>query len=50
MYKTNIQAWQEVMRNIEQAEKHKAICQRLFGQDNLVGLSNKQRDLFYKSL
>jgi len=50
MYKTNIQAWQEVMKNIDQADKYKSICQRLFGQDNLVGLSNKQRDLFYKSI
>ena len=50
MYKTNQQAWNEVMRNINQLEKDKAMCQKLFGQDNLVGLSNEQRDLFYKSI
>jgi len=38
------------MRNINQLEKDKAMCQKLFGQDNLVGLSKEQRDLFYKSI
>jgi len=50
MYKTNQQAWDEVIANIKEAERQEAICQELFGQKNLIGLSNEQRELFWKSI
>ena len=50
MYKTNQQAWDEVMRNIKESERRTAICQEMFGQDNLIGLTNDQRDLFWESI
>jgi hypothetical protein len=50
MYQTNQQAWDEVMRNIEEAKRRTQICQEMFGQDNLIGLTNEQRDLFWGSI
>ncbi len=50
MYKTNQQAWNEVMSNIKESERRSKICQELFGQANLIGLTTEQRDLFYESI
>lgn len=50
MYKTNQQAWDEVMRGIKESERRTVICQQMFGQDNLIGLTNEQRDLFWESI
>ena len=50
MYQTNQQAWDEVTREIIESRRRTAICQQLFGQDNLIGLTNDQRDLFWKSI
>ncbi len=50
MYKTNQQAWAEVSFNIRESKRRTEICQELFGQDNLIGLTNKQRDLFWESV
>jgi hypothetical protein len=50
MYQTNQQAWAEVMRNIEESKRRTVICQEMFGQDNLIGLTNEQRDLFWGSI
>lgn len=50
MYQTNQQAWDEVMRNIKESERRTVICQEMFGQDNLIGLTNEQRDLFWESI
>ena len=50
MYKTNQQAWNEVAFNIKESERQAKICQELFGQVNLIGLTTEQRDLFYKSI
>jgi len=50
MYKTNQQAWDEVMRTIKESERRTVICQEMFGQDNLKGLTNEQRDLFWRSI
>tara|TARA_B110000259_G_scaffold105989_1_gene121579 strand:+ start:450 stop:602 length:153 start_codon:yes stop_codon:yes gene_type:complete len=50
MYQTNQQAWDEVTREIIAAQRRTAICQELFGQDNLKGLTNDQRDLFWESV
>ena len=50
MYKTNQQCWDEVTRSIIEANKRTVICQELFGQDNLKGLTNDQRDLYWSSI
>ena len=50
MYQTNQQAWDEVTREIAESKKRTKICQDLFGQDNLIGLSDEQRDLFWESI
>ena len=50
MYKTNQQVWNEVMETIKESERREAICMELFGQVNLIGLSEEQRDLFWKSI
>jgi hypothetical protein len=49
-YQTNQQAWDEVAFNIKESERQAKICQELFGQVNLIGLTTEQRDLFYKSI
>jgi hypothetical protein len=50
MYKTNQQAWDEVTRSIIEANRRTEICQELFGQENLIGLTDDQRDLFWESI
>lgn len=50
MYKTNQQAWDEVTRSIIEARERTVICQQLFGQDNLKGLTDAQRELFWESV
>lgn len=50
MYQTNQQAWDEVMQNIKESERRTVICQEMFGQDNLIGLTNEQCDLFWRSI
>ena len=50
MYKTNQQAWDEVTRSIIESNRRTEICQELFGQENLIGLTNDQRDLFWESI
>ena len=50
MYKTNQQAWDEVTRTFIEAEIRTVICQDLFGQENLKGLTDEQRELFWKSI
>ena len=50
MYQTNQQAWNEVTHNYNESKRQEKICQELFGQVNLIGLTNEQRDLFYKSI
>ena len=49
-YQTNQQAWDEVMSNIEESERRAEICKEMFGQENLIGLSDEQRELFWKSI
>ena len=44
MYKTNQQAWNEVMRGIKESERQAKICRKMFGQDNLIGLTEEQRN------
>ena len=50
MYQTNQQAWNELSLWDQESKRRTAICQELFGQDNLIGLTNDQRDLFWKSI
>ena len=50
MNKTNNQAWNEVMNSFKESERRTVICQKMFGQDNLIGLSEDQRDLFWESI
>ncbi len=49
-YQTNQQAWNEVMSNIKESKRQAKICQELFGQENLIGLTTEQKDLFYESI
>ena len=50
MYQTNQQAWDQVTNAIIEAQERTVICQQLFGQDNLIGLTDAQRDLFWESV
>lgn len=50
MYKTNQQCWDEVTRSFQESKRRTQICQEMFGQDNLIGLTNDQRDLFWRSI
>ena len=49
-YKTRQQQWDEVMQSFKDAEERTAICQEMFGRDNLKGLNNEQRDLFWEAI
>lgn len=50
MYKTNQRAWDEVTRSFIEAKRRTKICVDLFGQENLIGLSDEQRELFWNSI
>ena len=50
MYKTNQQCWDEVTRSFNVSKRRTQICQEMFGQDNLIGLTNDQRDQFWSSI
>lgn len=50
MYKTNQQCWDEVTRNVRESKRRTKICREMFGQDNLIGLTQEQRDMFWQSV
>jgi len=50
MYQTNLQAWDEVEKSFKEANRRTEICQKLFGQKNLIALTDKQRERFWKSI
>jgi hypothetical protein len=50
MYKTKQQCWNEVMQSIQESDRRTKICIDMFGQENLIGLSNEQKELFWKSI
>ncbi len=50
MYKTNNQSWNEVSSTIKESNIRTKICIEMFGQENLIGLSNEQRELFWQSV
>ena len=47
-YKTRQQQWDEVMQSFKDAEERTKVCIEMFGQENLIGLSDEQRDLFWE--
>ena len=49
-YQTNNQAWDEVSRSLDASTKRTTICIDMFGQPNLIGLSDEQRELFWESV
>jgi len=49
-YQTNQQAWDEVSREFIESKRRTKICLEMFGQENLIGLTNDQRDLFWESI
>ncbi len=50
MYKTNNQCWNEVSNSIKESNIRTKICIDMFGQENLIGLSDEQRELFWESV
>jgi hypothetical protein len=50
MYKTNQQCWNEVTQSFIESKRRTKICIEMFGQENLKGLSNEQKELFWKSI
>ena len=50
MYKTNQQAWDEVTQSVRDSKRRTKICIDLFGQENLYGLSDEQKELFWESI
>ena len=50
MYKTNNQCWNEVSNSIKESNIRTKICIEMFGQENLIGLSDEQRELFWESV
>lgn len=49
-YLTNNEAWDEVSREFDESKRRTKVCQSLFGQDNLKGLNDEQRDLFWETI
>ena len=49
-YKTNQQAWNEVSASFREDKRQTAICQKMFGQDNLYGLTEEQKQSFWKAI
>jgi predicted flavoprotein YhiN len=49
-YQTNSQAWNEVISTIKERERRAKICLEMFNQENLIGLTNEQKELFWKSI
>ena len=43
-YQTNQQAWDQVTNRTTEDKRQTAICQKMFGQDNLIGLTEQQRE------
>ena len=50
MYQTNQQAWDEVTRTYNESIRRTDICKVMFGQENLIGLTHEQRDMFWEAV
>ena len=49
-YLTKKASGDEVTKEFVESTRRTKICQSLFGQDNLIGLSDEQRDLFWETI
>lgn len=49
-YQTNNQAWNEVANSFKESERKTAICQEMYGQDNLIGLTDEQKEAFWQAI
>lgn len=49
-YQTNQQAWDEVMNSFKEDERRTKICMEMFGQENLYGLSEEQKNAFWAAI
>jgi hypothetical protein len=47
---TNQQAWDEVTRSFTESTRRTGICKEMFGQENLIGLTEEQRDRFWSAV
>ena len=50
MYQTNQQAWDEVSNEFNESKRRTKICIEMFGQKNLIGLTDDQRNIFWESI
>ena len=50
MYQTNQQAWDEVSNTFNESKRRTKICIEMFGQENLIGLTDDQKNLFWESI
>jgi hypothetical protein len=50
MYKSRTQCWNEVMQSFKENERRTAICQKMYGQDNLIGLTEKQKEAYWNAV
>ena len=50
MYEKNYNIWDEVMQGIAESDRRTLICRGMFGQDDLRGLDQEQRDLFWATV
>ncbi len=49
-YKTRQQQWDEVMQSFKDAEERTAICKEMFGQENLYGLTEEQKEAYWNAI
>ena len=49
-YQTNNQAWDEVTQEFNESKRRTKICVEMFGQENLIGLTEDQRNVFWESI
>ena len=50
MYLTNQQAWDQVTEAYDESIRRTDICKAMFGQENLIGLTEEQRDQFWSAV
>lgn len=49
-YKTRQQQWDEVMQSFKDAEERTKICKEMFSQENLYGLTEEQKELYWNKI
>ena len=47
---TNQQAWDQVTETYNESIRRTDICKAMFGQENLIGLTDEQRDRFWSAI